>query len=309
MTFLRILITTLLISFYSFLFAQTEVALLRVEAERSSTIGSTNGDNEMRLPFELERNLIWIKASVNEQDGHYILDTGAPTLLINDRGEPTGKKNLGQGSGGSVALAEHQVSSFEIGGIDQGSQSAYRIDLRSMEARTGRVLHGMIGYEQLNQYELLIDYPARELQLLPAKKNKLHATDSPQFSVRFTYVAHLPVIELKQGKRKLRFAIDTGAGSNLLHASKNGRLPKNIQLNQLGVNVHGLDGNANDRKTGHFPELTLAKENIAATDFVLTDLSHLQPEEGKEIDGILGTSFLRDYRISIDYRRGRVHFW
>lgn len=311
MSAFRFYVTTLLsVLFFAQLTSQSEVAFLSVEADRSTVLAEIDGKvNKMSLPFELERNLIWIKATVDAQAGHYILDTGAPTLLINDRGEQAGKQNVGHGSGGSVALAEHRVTSFELGGVDQGAQQAYRIDLSSMEARTGRVLHGMVGYEQLDDYELFIDYPARELQLLPAKKNELHATTSPQLSVRFTYVDHLPVIVLKQGKRKLRFAIDTGAGSNLLHITDAGELPPSIQLNEFGVNVHGLDGNAANLQAGRFQQLQLVNEDVSATDFVLTDLSHLQPAEGSCIDGILGTAFLKAYRISIDYHRNKLHFW
>lgn len=290
--------------------SQGEVALLRVNAEPKHGLDAARDKSILRFPFELQRNLIWVQATVDEAQGYYILDTGAPTLLINDHGTTKAKGSVGLGSGGEIALAEHEVNSFRLAGIEQGRQTAYRIDLRKMEGRTGRALHGMVGHEQLRDYELLIDYPGREIQLYPARKNELHAEGTPRFGVRFYYQDHLPVITLKQGKKKRRFALDTGAGSNLIHTKSQAfRRGATVRVEEAYVNIQGLDGQSLTEEVVRLPDLKLEDRIISATEFVGTDLSHLQSAGTLPLDGILGTSFLRDYRVSIDFRKQMVYFW
>lgn len=303
----------LLTFFYASIgFAQHEVAFLRPERELVPSLKVDNTIDELQFPFQLARNLIWIEASVEGVVGYYILDTGAPTLLLNDRGQQSVKAELGLGAGGTVPLAEHHVESFELGGVEHGTQSAYHIDLRPLEARAGRPLQGMVGHKQLSAYELLIDYPTRTIRLFPAKRNELHQLGKPKMTFRFTYIDHLPIITLTQGKRKLNFILDTGAGSNLIHqgALENGRIDFIEEEGGRMVNIQGLDGELMNCPIGYLNTLHLQDEDLSALEFVSTNLDHIQaPGGGGRIDGILGTDFLQHYRISIDFHKRRLHFW
>ena len=40
-------------------------------------------DAKERIPFRMEGNLLLIKAKINGQTGEFILDTGAPDLIVN----------------------------------------------------------------------------------------------------------------------------------------------------------------------------------------------------------------------------------
>ncbi|MEL6142793.1 MAG: pepsin/retropepsin-like aspartic protease family protein [Bacteroidota bacterium] len=262
-----------------------------------------------RFSFELDHNLIWVEAEVDGVRGQYILDTGAPTLLINDRGTIKEKEPIGFGSGGQVAIQHGRVRSFSFAGIEHGSQPTLNIDLRGMENRTKRDVSGLIGHEQLGKYELLIDYNKQEFSLYPHKENPLHEQETPALSIPFYYLDHLPVIVLYRGNRKLYFAIDTAAGYNILHTNPGRKQFINPQPTGHSMNIKGIDGKEQHRPIVAIDSLNFGERDVPRVQFVSCDLSHLQPEEGRPINGILGTPFLKQYRISINFRKRRLYIW
>jgi hypothetical protein len=106
--------------------ARTQDAVSFLKAE---TVSASAGDAPLAAgheqPFNFTRNLIFFNASVDGNPGKYILDTGAPTLLLNNRGLVSGSvKSSGLATGGSVALANQKVESFEMGGRSLGRRWA-----------------------------------------------------------------------------------------------------------------------------------------------------------------------------------------
>lgn len=290
------------------LWGQNDLAILKIAEPTPDKIDLLEPESSaLVLPFELRRNLIWVTATVNQQSGSFILDTGAPTLLLNNHGEQAEPSIYGIGSGGSVALQKEKVASFQLAGVEHGNQPAYRVDLSGIAERAQADVLGMIGHKQLRNYELLIDYANEEVHLLSSSKTEKSL--KPRFSIPFTYQGHLPIITLRHGKKKYHFAIDTGAGSNLFHRDGAAELPTIIKLTGESIRIQGLDGRQNNRVIGQVNGFSMAGEPLPTTPFVITDLNHLHSNSGKQIDGILGTDFLKNYRISINFRKRRIHIW
>ncbi len=305
------LFTLLLIVFVnSALTAQREVAILKTD-ERKSTINANQLTAAgISFPFLLDRNQIWLEATVETERGYFILDTGAPTLLLNNSGQQNAElaNTKGKGAAGTVILTEHQVNSFSLAGIEQGRQSAYLMDLEDFARRSGNHLLGMIGHEQLKDYELLIDCNRQEMKLFPARNNELHRSASPAHTFSFIYDEHLPVITLKNGNKKLRLAVDTGAGVNLLNTEA-GKALAGLVTTKETVNVKGLSGEEQELSYAKLPGLHLGDLSLKEVDFVLADLSHLQAEDGPAIDGVVGPDFLRNYRLSINFKKRKLYIW
>lgn len=256
--------------------------------------------------FDFTRNLIFFDATVNGQRGKFILDTGAPTLLLNSRGEAVGHPApTGLAAGGTVSLANQRVESFEMGGRSLGKRWALAMDLRSMEDRTGQTIDGFVGHELLRHGEVRINFPDRNFRLLKSSRKPRHEGRAPVNVLKFEYVDHLPVITLRVGKKKLRFAIDTGAGANLV----DGRFRDLFTSTGTKMNIQGLDGANEDHKVIRIPGLCLEGGNLDETTFVAMDLSHLQSPGQPQIAGILGSVFLADRVVGIDYLRRKVNLW
>ncbi len=258
--------------------------------------------------FTFSRNLIFFEAVVDGRTGKFILDTGAPSLIVNDRGAGAGlPSRAGLGAGGAVRLTDHRVAHFEIGGRSIDNYWAVGLDLRPMERRTNERIDGFVGYDMINSGELRIDYGRHTFQLLPSRRHPTYDGNSPRAVLKFTLVDHLPVVQVKLAGKKYYFAIDTGAGSNLVDAS----LARGDLARATGelINIQGLDGNSVD-----CPIVTLAAANdlvgaTAGLEFVGIDLTHLQSEGSLPLAGILGSVFLSRYTVGIDYRRHKIYLW
>lgn len=296
-----------LLLFTTALVAQEEVAFLSTNSTASNKL-TAEETTTLRLPFELVSNLMWFEAEIDGQSGNFILDTGVPTLVLHQEDLPIESQTMGYGaSGQETPLSEGAISSFQLAGVELGEQRSLGLDLSGLSHRSERNLMGIMGYEQLRDYELLIDYEAGTFYLLPARKNALHEQASPEFSLSFTYLDHLPIVRLRQADQSLYFAIDTGAGSNLIDPEV---FTEGISASPTGTYtiVRGLDGGKLEQANYELDGLRHRQQQFPAQDFVSLPLRQLA-QEGQRIDGILGQPFLQQYRISIDFKRQRIHFW
>ena len=302
------MLTTLwLVSFAAY--GQRSVSLLHAPDQPVRAAGERDLPLTAPSTFTFDRNLIFFEASVNGAPGNFILDTGAPTLVVNNRGvAETGGNYTGYGSGGAVQCSDYRVEDFQMTGRTVRNYWAIGLDLRGMEDRTGRTIDGMVGYDLLNDGELRIDYRARSFRLLPSARHPEHEDRAPRAVLKFSLVDHLPVIRLRINGKRYDFAIDTGAGVNLVDVNLDGILPMLRTANQM--NIQGLDGQSLDVDlyTLQLPQVPPSGTAPAPVEFVATDLQHLQ-ENGQRIAGILGSAFLSRYTVGIDYRRRRIYFW
>lgn len=282
---------------------QDAVSFLKAEtvAGRVLDKGSEEGEEQA---FRFERNLIFFPAMIDGRQGSFILDTGAPTLLLNSRGQEVGTAaEAGTAAGGNVVLQNQRVGSFAMGGRELGKRWALALDLRSMESRMGQPIDGFVGQQLLRQGEVRINYPDRKFQLLKSRRSPRHEGRPPTRVMRFAYVDHLPVITLEVEGQKLRFAVDTGAGTNLI----DGKYRRLSQPTGERMNIQGLDGDNSDQDI-----VTMSLAGAGATApvrFTVMDLQHLQSSGGTQIAGILGSVFFTDFTVGIDYRRKRIYFW
>ena len=130
--------------------------------------------------FDFRNHLICFTAWVDGSPGTYILDTGAPQLLLNDRGRKSSvSTTTGQGAGGRVDLSETYVRSFNLSGRRYEKMWGLSLDLRPVERRLTRRVDGLVGYDLLRHGELRIDYRARTFQLRNSLKSPTHEGRAP----------------------------------------------------------------------------------------------------------------------------------
>lgn len=284
--------------------AQQSVAYLGV-GDRGPSAKAVVSDGFFARNFTFERNLIFFDATLDGQAGRYILDTGAPGLIVNLRHQPqaTAAAVRGIGTGGTLTLSDHRVRQLRIGDRTVTDYWAVGSDLRDFETRTGQRIDGFLGYDLLSDGELRIDYTRKQFQLLKSRRKPTHTGLPPSRIIKFFFLDHLPVIEIRIDGRNYYFALDTGAGVNLIDCK---HLPQRL-LDSTGstVNVQGLDGRPTD---GEALKLS-GNDLLYGQSFVSTDLEPLSEGSDLRISGILGSPFLSQYTVGIDYRRRRVYLW
>ena len=291
-------------------YGQGAVGFLRTAESGASTPANRAArSTAARQSFTFERNLIFFDALVDGRPGRFILDTGAPSLIVNDRGQGNASDAYtGLGAGGEVQLSDHRVDRFEMGGWRVENYWAIGLDLRAFERRTERRVDGFVGYDLLNRGELRIDYGQETFQLLRSARRPTHEGRAPRVVLKFFMVDHLPVVQLSLNGSKYYFALDTGAGANLLDEAMIGTVA--AQATARGMNVQGLDGAPADCPVVTLPlPADLPASGPAEIAFVAMDVAHLQQPRGVQLTGVLGSAFLSRYTVGIDYRRRRVYLW
>jgi len=303
----------LLIALAQFAWAQQNVALLNIDSYRDSRLAtSITGQHYSSVPFQLIDGMILVEASVNGREGLFILDTGAPALILNRAGEPDNsyEKVRGLGlTGGSFELSTLAIEELKIGDISRNRFKGYAMDIGHLEKDTGKSLLGLIGYDFFRDYELLIDYGRQELFFLKLPKSALHRSARPLADLHFEMIEHLPVIKVIINGQELRFGLDTGSEVNIMDDRWTELLslianntPPHRELQGVGKSIlqaaytEGLD-------------LVAGGMKFEGMGFHFSNLSHLTSRDGRQLDGILGYPFFARTRISINYRKQRIYFW
>lgn len=286
--------------------SQDAVFVLKAAREGAADAPAVTVGQTGEQAFDLHRNLIFFPALLDGRPGSFILDTGAPTLLLNGRAEiPAAASQTGFGTGGEVGYDHHRVGSLEFAGRRHGTVWALTLDLRALEARTGRSIDGFVGYEQLLNRELRIDYPGETFSVRRSERRPTHTGRAPDHVFDLDFDGHLPVVTLKLGKQKLRFILDTGAATNLLD-------PRYVPLSEPTsdrMSIQGIDGTDRDCPVVALPPVTDLILDAIQRRFVAMPLDHLCTDDRRPVAGILGATFLNPYCVGIDYRRGKLYLW
>ncbi len=254
---------------------------------------------------EIKHGFVILNASVNGQEGSYILDTGAPGLVVNVKYHETESSDqfAMHGIDGNIELSQLKSWSFHWNSFSLQGQDAFAIDLSFLETLLERNIDGLVGMELFEGYDILIDYASGTLELWNAIPTTLLTTAWIEFPL--TYEDHIPVITLNRGKKQYKFGIDTGAGSNLIDQQTCKAWSDNVRF----VETINLIGANQKQIRSHAVEIDgLAKGGVVLpkTNFVVTDLDRITKSMGLDVDGILGQPFLEGRLVLIDRDRSSL---
>ncbi|HFA49811.1 MAG TPA: hypothetical protein ENJ95_12450 [Bacteroidetes bacterium] len=270
---------------------------------------------EERIPFRMEGNLLLIKATINGQTGEFILDTGAPDLILNQAHcegvrIPWAQTMIVDFHGVASEARHFAINGFSIGGLSIKKQHALSVDLSSVEKAKNIHLLGIIGYTVLKDLQLLFDFDRQELTIAPSgkKETSILADGLPLavFDLRFS--GHVPFLIAHFGKKKFRFGIDTGAEVNIL----GNRAVKCVgagfdEIKKL--RVKGITKNHKAARSGVLRGLVIDGQFMEPMAFTAISIHPLNENLTVGLDGILGMPFLKKGKVALDYRKKRMWIW
>lgn len=288
--------------FIAGLWGQREIALLNTPV-RSLTVAAIVADAHITVPFELDRGMIYVQAEVDGSQGQFILDTGAPGLVLNEQPHPTtDNPYTAQSSGDAVAIGVKKVGLFEWAGRKMKKVEAITLDMDHLEQVHQSPIKGMIGYDLLKDYLVFLDYSRQQLIIstngaLPLK---------PTAILPFELDGHLPVLSVVVNGQTLRLGLDTGAAANLLDTKWKHLLPN--PASDTVSDVQGLDQSVQRVPVVELSGIQVQQHAFDGA-FLLLSLDHVQTTSGQPLDGLLGYPFLSGYQVAIDYKGGRLLLW
>ena len=258
------------------------------------------------IPCRLVNNFCLIPAKVDGEAGYLILDTGAPGLVLNR--PATGQQREGLSCTQEVSVGATQVKELQWADHHEHDVTAYTLEMDHLSRATDLPILGLLGYERLQDYEILLDYQQERLLLYPARENQLHERIKPQRRIAFSMQSHLPIVTLTYGDRTYRFILDTGAGSNLISPALYQQLHQTASLTDK-EELRGLDGEIQVVTKAHLSGLHIDDFAVPTMEYLVQDLDHLQSMTDLQIDGLLGAPFLQLGTFSINFVEQKLFLW
>ncbi|MEL6923344.1 MAG: pepsin/retropepsin-like aspartic protease family protein, partial [Bacteroidota bacterium] len=271
-------------------------------------IGTTGPEHLLGYTaIEVRRGFILSEAFVDGQKGIFIIDTGAPQLVLNTSTHAATHSKNAAGIAANMEIGSTTVKSFDWSGLHLKTPEVLLVDLSHLEATLQLPIMGLIGYDVLKDHELLIDYENSIAQLYASKRVVFHESEITE--IPFSLDGHLPVIEAEINGHKLKLGLDTGSESNLLDKAYAKKIMAQSDAASEVVEIRGLD-----QQITRSYAFQVAATRMHGASF--NDMRYLAyPLAAKcaafqiDIDGLLGFPFFQQGKFSIDYRQQKIYFF
>jgi len=260
----------------------------------------------MKFDFAHKAPLVVVEARLNNKGPFkFIVDTASSATVVGrEAAKALGiNQNSNSAISGCCSSKMLAVGSMQIDGIHKSKVPIALGNLSRLSEETGTGLDGIIGSPFLKDYQVVIDYPRMEIAFEePGQEHRLPT------KFRLVSNADFIVVETQLNEKgPFNFLVDTGA-------------TKTVVTKQIGQ-VFGLHGISCGRKkalSGFFAGATMILSkvrsvqvgNAKSTDVEVgvQDLQSLCDGVGAPLDGVLGYTFMKDYRVTINYPRREMCF-
>ncbi|MEP6948887.1 MAG: pepsin/retropepsin-like aspartic protease family protein [Ginsengibacter sp.] len=271
------------------------------------------------IPFSRAGNLILIKGKADTTEGNFILDTGAPGLVLNltyFRNYTTNNKE-GETGGitGTAAILQTTVDKFFLGPVTWHKAESDLVNLGHIENSKGIKILGLLGMQLFKQFEMIIDYEKSViyLHLISRKEKGAYKNEMLKDTSAYTMVP-VEILENKilmyawMAGKKLRFIIDTGAESNVLDS----RLPNKIFGSVVISRRVILSGSGNKKVEalyGDMKDMKIGNQNYSTLPVLITNLEKMCYSYDTCLDGMLGFDFLSLHKIAFNFVTNKMYIW
>lgn len=281
----------------------------------------TSDSASCTIPFNRVGNLIVIKAKADSTEGNFILDTGAPKLVLNityfRNYEAIHTDEEGQGgiTGAVAGPVPTVVKQLRLGPIKYQEAEADRINLGHIENVRGIKILGLLGVQLFKRFEMIIDYEKGLIHLHLISKKETAAYHNEMLRDASAY-QEFP-IDLMENKlitygemagKKLTFIIDTGAESNVLDSRLPNKIFENVDITKR-ILLNGSGNTKVEALYGDMKNLKLSGKEIGTLPVLVTNLEKLCISYDKCLDGMLGFDFLSMHKIGFNFVKRKMYVW
>ncbi|WNJ20314.1 aspartyl protease family protein [Pontibacter sp. G13] len=268
--------------------------------------------DSIHIPFTMAGNLIAIQAQLNGETKTFLLDSGAPRVILNAHHLPKSgtASTLGtsQGVNGSISgMNIEEVDEFEWAGIKQQSVEMISMDLSHLETELETEFHGLIGYDFFKAYDLYLDYSQQKMMLIKPEKSA-EWLGTAELTVPFELQGHIPVVPVQIGDRTLSMGLDTGAESNLISLDLSDELARRLKSTTTSE-LKGADQSVVEVQKGTLKSMKIGGRKFKQQTTVFSDISHLNDGYHLQLDGLIGYQVLAQGPVLISFVREELRFW
>ncbi len=274
--------------------------------------------DELFIPLKRVQNLFLIEAKVDSMIGFFILDTGAPHLVLNKtyftegRKASNGTTSYGITGGGNTVL-NTTVDSLIIQKLFYTQVDADIVNLGHLEDARGVKILGLLGASLFLEVEMEIDLQNNLLILykLDSEGNRIAGNErnqTPNLLMPIDITNDIIFMDVTIADKKLRFCLDTGAERNVLSNMVSNKILKHFTLTTRG-SLAGSGGSDQLVLNGEIDSVQIGGAYFVAMPFILTNLNYLQLVYDTNINGILGYNFLSKGIVTINHKKKKLSMY
>lgn len=285
-------------------FAQT--AVLAAAPGWNLLASEAKGDfDTLKLPIKRAGNLILVEASVDSIRGNFILDTGAPGLVLNTtyfRDKAIRKNRSSVGIAGSTNVVyEMQVNKLQISSLYYEKIVVELTELSHIENNKNIKIIGLLGNALFDDLEMQIDIRRNLLTLTKPNKNNTLRT-KPDVLLPLSITNYSMFIPLKIAGKSINTCFDTGAEMMVLDNYLSEKILKNVQLSKR-LNLTGTGGQKIEVWSGTLNDVQFGNKHVTDVPVLLSSLQQLSDAYGQPVDGIIGFNLLELGIVHINIRK------
>jgi hypothetical protein len=272
------------------------------------------------IPFTRAGNLIVVQATVDSISGNFILDTGAPYLILNltyfrdYQANNSGEEQTGITGTGAV-VPKTSVSKFRLGNLQYNRVDADMINLGHIENNKGIKILGLLGMQLFRQCEVIIDYDKNLIYLCYLNKRTLGNYKNEQLQDQSVYsTVAIDVMDNRiiantiMAGKKLRLILDSGAESNILDSRLPNKIFDNITITGRVV-LSGSGSRKIEALSGDFKNMKVGDLDVGTLPVLITNLEKTCFSYSGCVDGILGFDFFSLHKIGFNFVTNKMYIW
>lgn len=272
----------------------------------------------IEIPFDFYRNEIILEVKVNGKGPFsMMLDTGTdPSAIELTTARDLGLKLIPLGSppvgGGNAPRQVYgaYLPLVEVGGVTTRNLEAVAIDLSKISERIGKPIHGVLGHSLLNGRIVQIDYPNRVVRFYSQSPfaNTPKQPNTPRHTVLpFRYVDNVLIDDVFVNGKKMVANFDTGSNGTFdLTPAAVSDLGMEEEVNRAPASSDvGYNGVAENKK-GELSNVTIGGISVDGPPVVFFAKGTGRDKKPWGIN--IGNVFLKDFIVTIDYRRKLLTF-
>ena len=273
------------------------------------------------IPFNRIGNLIVVKAKADTIEGNFILDTGAPGLVLNltyFRHYPIVSHHDAEQrtiAGSTNGVQQTTIKEFSLGALQYFRTEADLTNLGQIENAKGIKVLGLLGIDLFKQCEMIIDFEKSLIYL--HRISKKEASTYNHESLRDTSLYRSLPIDLKNNiivttteiaGKKLKLAIDCASESNILDSRLPNKVFENITITRR-VKLMGPGDKKIDAFYGNLGTIKMGNLDVINLPITITNLEYTCFSFGGCVDGVLGFDFLSMHKVGFNFVNRKMYIW
>jgi len=262
----------------------------------------------MIVPIKRAGNLIVVEAQVDTMEGNFILDTGAPGLVLNAtyfRSMPVVDEPETGGINGSTGSFTTYVRNFKILDLQYSRLTAHVCDLGFIENGRHIKVLGLLGTKLFEKFSLTVDLFNNVLYIQKVDKTGNIPEGERIFHDRllvspFRLINDVIFLKGSVNNYTLWFAFDSAAETNLLDYDRSKKFMATLEV--IGrAKIKGLGGTGVEVLYTSFDKLTVADYTFEKNRALVANLEKMGKAYGQTVDGILGYDFFSRGIFTINF--------